>query len=151
MNRHNLISTESEIFEQKGGLQIAPLIDVVFLLLIYFMVTSSLKKSEADLGITLPGMVSQSKPLDLPDEQVIEVLENGHIMLNGQVFGEDGSKQLPELQTRLIRFKKACDLAKIKAMITIQAEPDAQHERVMDVMNGCAGAKIKYVTFGINE
>lgn len=142
---------EGEIFDQKGGLQIAPLIDVVFLLLIYFMVTSSLKKSEADLGITLPGMVTQAKPVDLPDEQVIEVLENGHVVLNGQVFGEDGAKMLPKLQVRLTRFKSACDTAKIKAMITIQAESDAQHERVMDVMNTCAGAKIKYVTFGINE
>ena len=53
MNRHNLLSTQGEIFDTKGGLQIAPLIDVVFLLLIYFMVTSSLKKSEGDLGITL--------------------------------------------------------------------------------------------------
>ena len=44
--------------EEKVELQIAPLIDVVFLLLIYFMVTSSLKKSEADLGITLPGSIA---------------------------------------------------------------------------------------------
>ncbi|MGB0645477.1 MAG: ExbD/TolR family protein [Akkermansiaceae bacterium] len=151
MNRHNLLSTQGEIFDTKGGLQIAPLIDVVFLLLIYFMVTSSLKKSEGDLGITLPGIVKQAQPVDLPDEQVIEVLENGHVVLNGQVFGEDGIKQLPKLQIRLTRFKSACDAAKIKAMITVQAEADAQHERVMDVMNVCAGAKIKYVTFGIND
>ena len=114
------------------------------------MVTSSLKKSEGDLGITLPGKVQQAKPVDLPDEQVIEVLENGSVVLNGQVFGEGGIKELPDLQIRLTRFKSACDSAKIKAMITIQAEPDAQHERVLDVMNTCAGAKIKYVTFGIN-
>jgi len=44
----------NELTESTTELPIASLIDVVFLLLIYFMVTSSLKKSEADLGITLP-------------------------------------------------------------------------------------------------
>ena len=141
---------EGEVFDQKGGTQIAPLIHVVFLLLIYFMVTSSLKKSEADLGITLPGMVQQSKPVDLPDEQIIEVNAGGDVILNGKVFGE-GVKALPDLTNQLTRFRKACDSAKIKAMITIQAEHEAMHERVMDVMNACAGANIKYVTFGLSE
>ena len=57
---------EEELLEPKEGLQIAPLIDVVFLLLIYFMVTATLRKSEADIGISLPGTVFQSQQIQMP-------------------------------------------------------------------------------------
>ena len=39
-----------EMINKKAELQIAPLIDVVFLLLIYFMVTASLIKKEAEIA-----------------------------------------------------------------------------------------------------
>ena len=51
--------------EAKLELQIAPLIDVVFLLLIYFMVTASLVKKEADVEFLLPADVAQQKQLKL--------------------------------------------------------------------------------------
>ena len=57
----------------KVGVPIAPMIDVVFLLLIYFMVSSTLERQEADLSFQLPGTVEQETPLDLPDEQIIEI------------------------------------------------------------------------------
>ena len=65
--------------QSKPQIPIAPLIDAVFLLLIYFMVTSSLEKQEADISFELPGTVEQEEPLELPDEQVIEILSLIHI------------------------------------------------------------------------
>ena len=47
--------------EEKGGVPIAPMIDVVFLLLIYFMVASTMEQQEADLSFQLPGTVEQSR------------------------------------------------------------------------------------------
>ena len=43
--------------EDKPDIPIAHLIDAVFLLLINFMVTSSLEKQEADISFELPGSV----------------------------------------------------------------------------------------------
>ena len=43
---------------------IAPMIDVVFLLLIYFMVSATLQRQEADISFGLPGTVEQADPLD---------------------------------------------------------------------------------------
>ncbi|QQL43946.1 biopolymer transporter ExbD [Sulfuriroseicoccus oceanibius] len=40
---------------QEPGLDISSLIDVSFLLLIYFLVTTTLKPKEVDLGFRLPG------------------------------------------------------------------------------------------------
>jgi biopolymer transport protein ExbD len=129
------------------GLQIAPLIDVVFLLLIYFMVSSSLKRSEADLGLSLPGQVKQTEALTMPDEQVIEVHSDGAIVFNDQEYKDVSKADLADLEQTLLRYREASWLVDAKPMITIIADKDSIHGRVIDVLNACAGAGIKNVTF----
>ena len=129
----------------EARIDLTPMIDTVMFLLIFFMITTRLGQEETDLGITLPGSVAQSGPVDMPDEQVIEVDSKGAVVLNGRVFE---GKHMPELVTTLIRYRLASVAAKSKHMITIQAEDTANYERVIDVMNACAGAGIKDVTFG---
>ena len=63
-----------ELMNKKAELQIAPLIDVVFLLLIYFMVTSSMIKKEADLSFMLPVNIPTTETIQLPIEVLIEVI-----------------------------------------------------------------------------
>ena len=128
-------------------LNVAPLIDMVFLLLVYFMVTASLQKSEGDLGIKLPGMVAQAKTVDMPDEQIVEITETGRIFLNGRQFDNATAQELPELFGTLTRYHMASQASKNKAMITIAAHDDTKHQRVVDVMNCCAAAGITNVTF----
>jgi len=128
-------------------LDVTSLIDLVFLLLVFFMVTCSLVKSEGDLGIQLPGMLAQAESVDMPDEQIIEIKANGRIYLNNREYDSFDSTDLPMLTDTLKRYKAACDAAKTKALITIQAADDARHQRVIDVMNACAAANIKNITF----
>jgi biopolymer transport protein ExbD len=128
-------------------LNVAPLIDMVFLLLVYFMVTASLIKSEADLGIRLPGMVEQAESVDMPDEQIIEITEPGAVFLNGRQFDSPTSQDLPELLATLMRYRAASRAGKNEAMVTIMAHDETKQQRVIDVMNTCAAAGIKNVTF----
>jgi biopolymer transport protein ExbD len=133
----------------RATLQIAPLIDVVFLLLIFFMVTSSLERQEADLGLTLPGSIAQSRALPIPDEQIIEVRADGAVVLNGRVFPPEAGPDLPALHATLVRYRQASEATRTLPLVTIQAEDDALHGRVVDVMNACAGAGIRHVSFGM--
>ncbi len=128
-------------------LDVSSLIDMVFLLLVYFMATCSLVKSEGDLGIKLPGMVQQAVPADMPDEQMIEVRADNRIFLNGRQFGDPNTQALPDLAEVLMRYKAASDASKNKALITVAAEDKAKHQRVIDVLNACAEAGIENVTF----
>ncbi len=128
-------------------LNVAPLIDMVFLLLVYFMVTASLVKSEGDLGITLPGALMQAESLEMPDEQIIEITDAGRVFLNGREFDTPTNQELPELVGMLLRYKAASNATRTEAMITIAAADEANHQRVIDVMNACAAAGIKNVTF----
>jgi biopolymer transport protein ExbD len=129
------------------GINIASLIDLVFLLLVYFMVAASLQKSEADLSIRLPGMVAQKQSVEMPDEQLIEVRDSGHVILNEQQYDSPDSMDLPNLVAMLTRYRMSCEAANIPAMITIMADDGTRHQRVIDVMNACAKAQIRNVTF----
>ena len=130
--------------------QMAPMIDIVFLLLIYFIMTTSLIKEEADLGMQLPGRVKQAQAVKMPDEQIIEVRADGQIVLNGQAFDHIDSRTMPELTSTLLRFKASADLTGTPAMVTIQADNDSIQQRVVDVMDACAEAGIRSVTFGMD-
>jgi len=137
-----------ELINEKNELQIAPLIDVVFLLLIYFMVSARLKRPEADLTLALPGAVSASQQMEMPDDQIIEVKADGSIVLNNKIYSASDKSDLAGLEYTLLRYRQASALSKTKAIITIAADDNAVHERVIDVLNACAGAGIKNVTFG---
>ena len=128
-------------------INVASLIDMTFLMLVYFMVAASLIRPEADLGIRLPGILAAAQQVDMPDEQTIEVGENGSISLNGQQFDDPRSTELPELTALLQRYKLAALASKNEPMVTIWAADEAKHQRVIDVMNACARAGIKNVTF----
>lgn len=128
-------------------LNVAPLIDMVFLLLVYFMVTASLVQSEADLGLRLPGMLAQAEAVDMADEQMIEVKTDGRVILNGREFDRPDQQALPELAGTLVRYRLAAEAAQIPAMITIWPDDETPHQRVVDVMNACAEAGIENVTF----
>ena len=136
-----------EIINEKVGLQIVPLIDCVFLLLFYFMVSSSLKKTEADLSLALPGAVAQAQAIDIPDEQTIEIREDGAIVLNDRVYTDTTKADLGDLERTLLRYSESSKLINMAPAVTISADDDAVHERVVDVLNACAGAGIKNITF----
>jgi biopolymer transport protein ExbD len=134
---------------EAAHIDLVPMIDTVMFLLIFFMLTTRLGQKETDLGITLPGLMSQSGPVDMPDEQIIEINNEGIVTLNGRAFGANTKQRdLPDLLQTLVRYRMASDAAKSKCLITILASDEVDYERVVDVMNACAGAGIKDVTFG---
>lgn len=132
-------------------LQIAPMIDVCFLLLFFYILTSKPVKPEADISMTLPGTVPQEESLEIPDEQRITILENGQIALNEQPMDEPLSRDLPSLVKTLLRFKETADANKSEALITVDAADDSHHQRIVDVLNACARAGIQGVTFAASD
>jgi biopolymer transport protein ExbD len=129
-------------------LQIAPMIDVCFLLLFFYILTSKPMKQEGDMSLTLPGTVGQTEAVDIPDEQRIEITQQGQIVLNEIKAGDPADTQLSTLVTMLKRFKESADNAKSEALVTLMAHDDAVHQRIVDVLNACARAGIQGVTFG---
>ena len=88
----------------KVGLQVSALIDVVFLLLIYFMVTAALVKKEADMSFQLP---TGGKEAFLPMEVVLEISRDGAVIVEG--MRHDYAKH-----GRVINVMDACAKAGVK-------------------------------------
>jgi biopolymer transport protein ExbD len=137
--------------QSKPQIPIAPLIDAVFLLLIYFMVTSSLEKQEADISFELPGTVEQEEPLELPDEQVIEIRENGQIVVNEYSYDSPQSNRLIELQAMLTRLQESSLANKTVTQVTIAPDPKTRHARIIKVMDAVAAAGITGVNFSLED
>ena len=133
--------------QQLVEMQMGPMIDMVFLLLVFFMVTAKPIKQESDISLGLPGTVAQEEALDLPDEQRIRIQDDGSIMLNDSLLGAPADEKLGELVATLKRFKESADANKSEALVTLDAADGTNHQRIVDVLNACARADITGVTF----
>jgi len=135
--------------EAKVDVPVAPMIDVVFLLLIYFMVASTLERQEADLSFQLPGTAEQDEPLNIPDEQIIEIRPNGQVVVNDYPYDSPGAERLTELASMLRSFRRASEANRVEAIVTVAPADETPHARIVRVMDACAKAGIDAVNFAL--
>lgn len=133
--------------QQLVEMQMGPMIDMVFLLLVFFMVTARPVKQESDISLGLPGTVAAEESVELPDEQRIRIEDDGSIMLNDFVLGAPSDSKLDGLVSTLRRFKESADANRSEALVTLDADDATNHQRIVDVLNACARADITGVTF----
>jgi biopolymer transport protein ExbD len=138
------------------GFQIAPMIDVVFVIMLFFMVMAGAVKVEMVLNSSLPGAATTpAEDLQLPDEVIIEISEDGIVTMNDEEYDSEFAptnpnfKKLPSLTLSLKRLKKDADDRGSKVLITLQTEEQAKYDRIIDVMNALAKAEIENVTFTV--
>ena len=112
------------------------------------MFTASLIKKEADLGFMLPAKVDVPESLDIPIEVLIEVSEDGNILIEGMIFGED-ENNLDDLIGQLLSLKEAADTSGSELIVNILPEDKALHGRIVDVMDACAAADVKNMSFSM--
>ena len=87
-------------------LQMGPMMDCTFLLLLYFIASSQIKIEEKYLGLLMPGNATASAQ-SLPAELTLAISENGQVFCNQQPVGGADDKLLPMLQAKL---KQCIDL-----------------------------------------
>ncbi|MBC8012331.1 MAG: biopolymer transporter ExbD [Burkholderiales bacterium] len=129
------------------GFQIAPMIDVVFVILVFFMALAAQIKIEQILQTKLPGVAVASSTTEFVDEQILQVGEDGEVSLNDESYDSAQSRELPQLTGTLLRLKSSSEAAKSKLVVTLISHPDSPYYRTIDVLNALAIAGISYVTF----
>ncbi|MGA7215865.1 MAG: biopolymer transporter ExbD, partial [Terrimicrobiaceae bacterium] len=83
------------------GFQIAPMVDVVFVLLLFFMASAGSHIIPKELTINLPSGRSEAKPGPPPTPIIIDLFPDGKVQMNNKVYDTPVSKELPELRTWL--------------------------------------------------
>ena len=137
--------------DAEPALDISSLIDVCFLLLIYFLVTSTIKPRETDLGMALPAANPSTEQPDI-EPLLIRIEASGAIFTGAgtaqQSMDTDVSvRDLPLLRGQLDMYSSAARAANSRPLVQIYADGNATQQRVIDVLNALAGANINSVTF----
>ena len=97
------MSALKKMLKEEDKVDLTPMIDVTFLLLIYFMVTTMLKQPEAELAIMLPGKPKPGANVKVMPRYKVMIEELGDVYINGGSLIEDGSDiEMKELASLLL-------------------------------------------------
>ena len=129
------------------GFQIAPMIDVVFVILLFFIVQASDIQVENAHVTKLPGTVETKSDTPLPDEIAVRIDDDGQVYLNDDPLDSPTAKNLPEFASNMNQLRENSDAAKSEVLVTIYANELARYERVVDVLDALSRAKVSNVTF----
>ncbi len=119
-------------------LQLAPMIDVLLLLLLFFIITMNYSRRETEVEIALPA-ASEGKDHNVRDygEIVVNVRKDGSIAVEGNVV---------TLDQLLAKLRNITSVHKDQAVI-LRGDGITSYEKIMDVLNTCQKAGIWNVSF----
>ncbi len=80
--------------DEQYEIPMTSLIDIVFLLLIFFLVATNFNRRETDHSVTLPNSEAGTKPTPAPERLVINIREAGTLVVNGSVTEEDALRRM---------------------------------------------------------
>lgn len=129
------------------GFQIAPMIDVVFVIMLYFMVMAGAVQVENAHNTKLPGTVQVDTETPTPDEIAVQIEDDGQVSLNEDPLDGPDTKLLPELATNLNQLRESSEASRSEVLVTIYASEQAKYERVIDVLDALSRARITNVSF----
>lgn len=123
---------------QPAGFQLAPMIDIVFLLLIFFIVTWQFSRAELDLKVSVPSS-SDSKEQESRSfrEIIINVREDGSTFVNGELVDEEGLFSNLSAITRVDRDQP----------IRVRGDANTDFQYVVEVMDICTRAGVWNISF----
>ena len=125
-----------------GSLTMTPLIDVVFLLLIFFLVASRFSEEERQLDLNLPS-VSEAMSVTAPINEIIVNIDS-----QGQYFIDGAFRQLEQVEQILQRARNNNPLSQ---SVVIRADKKADWDHVALAMNLCKKVGIEEFTATMDE
>jgi len=119
------------------GFQVVPMIDILFLLLCFFLASQVYSQWEQEIDITLPTAKTGNIPARLPGEIIINVLKDGTTIINKQVLDRE---HLGALLRRVVgQFPGQ--------PVLIRADSKTSYEHVINVLDVCRSVEIWNISF----
>ena len=113
-------------------LALTSMLDVIFLLLCFFVTVSVFSQWESEISIKLPSAKTADQPERLPGEIIVNLAKDGLVKVNGTVLS------LGELQERL---RKVAQFYPGQPVI-IRADRETKYESLVQVIDTCRGANV---------
>jgi biopolymer transport protein ExbD len=118
---------EDQFADEDPGLNLTPMIDVVFLLLIFFMLASTFMDPERDINLDLPTSSEAGTLAEETDDLVVNVMEDGSTMLDGAILDDSG----------LIAAFRQAAAQNPEVQVTIRGDRLTAHQNIVKVMDYC--------------
>ena len=113
-------------------LNLTPMIDIVFLLIIFFMVGTKFTEIEQQLELSVPRVSDGATEVKEPDQCVVAVVQNGSVSL------DDSMMNLTELENHLTQRM----LGGRKLNVIIRGDAQGAFQNVADVLSVCRRAGV---------
>ena len=124
--------------EEDFSIPMTPMIDVVFQLLIFFLLATTVQEEELDLTINLPSGSQGAKRGDAGGTRlVVSVRKDGSVSLGGMAV------EWPELRKRLADAGRAKD----KPQVFVGGDEEAPNGKVARVFQFCAEAGLRSINY----
>ena len=122
---------------QHPGIQLAPLVDVLLLLLIFFLMTWNAARNENELDVKVP-KASSAKEKSAPiGDVVVNVKADGNVVVNRRTLT---SSELSDMLKNLVQLYP--DQA-----VVIRGDESGAYKNVVEVLNICSEAGVTNVAF----
>lgn len=118
--------------DETPTLNLTPMIDIVFLLIIFFMVGTKFTEDEKQIGLDVPEVNDIGALTSAPEKKMVNLFKDGRITLDRQEV------DLEQLHTQLTQAKAEYqDLG-----VLVRGDADIPFQNVATVLNTCRQAGI---------
>jgi len=131
------VKFRSKYRPEQIGFQVVPMIDILFLLLCFFVASQIYTRWEAELDVTLPTATTAKIEQRLPGEIILNVMKDGATTVNGRRLN-DG--ELGDLLNRLVKLFPG-------QPVVIRADRQTAYAHVIRVLDLCRKADIWNISF----
>lgn len=119
------------------GIQLAPLVDVLLLLLIFFLLTWNAARNENELDVKVP-KASAAKESSMPlGPVVVNVKSDGSLVINRRTMT---SPELSELLKGMVQLNA-------EQSVVIRGDEAGAYKNIVDVLNICTQVGITNIAF----
>lgn len=118
--------------DEQPSMNLTSMIDVMFLLVIFFMVGTKFSDNERNMSVRVPQVTASGPIAAAPQKRVINIAADGRILLDRQ------SVSLTELKTQLQNARQ--EYARLGVMV--RGDAHAAHQHVASVLAACREAGI---------
>lgn len=125
--------------DEPPSINLTPMIDVVFLLIIFFMVGAKFTSPERKIELEVPRVADAGALSSAPAKRVVNVFQTGQITL------DDEPVSLNSLINRLSHSREQyADLG-----VLVRGDAEARHQQMAEVLNACRRAGIEKLAISV--
>ncbi|MFL2450435.1 MAG: ExbD/TolR family protein [Verrucomicrobiales bacterium] len=132
---------QSQFGSERTGIQLAPMIDVVFLLLIFFIVLWNYARFETEIDISVPAASAGENPERTIGEIVVNVRKEGQIIIEGIEKSEAETLEM---------FNNIVAAYPDQALI-LRGDKEASFDHIVKILNLCKKANIWNISFATSQ